>query len=65
MAFLKAIVLGAFLTWIVALFIGSAGSTGGQLYIGELSIADHKLLWSWPLFVTGTGLSWGILCMMK
>lgn len=65
MAFLKAIVLGAFLTWIVSLFIGSAGSTGGQLYIREIALADHTVLWSWPLFIAGTGLAWGILCLMK
>jgi len=65
MAFLKALPLGAFLTWIVSLFIGSAGSTGGYLAIHKLAVADYTILWSWPLFAVATGLALGILLLMK
>ena len=65
MALFKALPLGAFLTWIVSLFIGSAGSTGGYLSIHKLVLADHTILWSWPLFVAATGLALGILLLMK
>jgi hypothetical protein len=65
MAFLKALPLGAFLTWILALFIGSGGSTGGSLAIHRLAIADYSVFWSWPLFAVATGLAFGILTLMK
>lgn len=66
MAFIKALALGAFLTWLVSLFVGSTGSTGGQLYIQHFRLGGgYTLLWSWPLFVSSTGLSWGILWMMR
>ncbi len=38
-AFLKAIVLGAALAFIVALFIGSGGSSGGLLNVQAVSVA--------------------------
>lgn len=69
-AFLKAIPFGIFLTILVCLFIGSAGSSGGFLSIrsfdvniSELSLS-FKLYWSWALFLIGTGISWAILAMM-
>ena len=65
MAFLKAVVLGAFLTWIVALFVGSSGSSGGFLNIFRMPIGDFSVLWSWPLFLASTGLCWGILLLME
>lgn len=65
MAFIKALVLGAFLTWIVSLFVGSTGSTGGHLYIQHFRLEGYVLLWSWPMFVGSTGLSWGILWLMR
>lgn len=64
-AFLKAIVLGAFLTILVSLFIGSSGSTGGMLHVRQFSIADFDLYWSWALFLVGTGLAFGIFLMME
>jgi hypothetical protein len=65
MALFKAIALGAFLTWFVTLFIGSAGSSGGHLYIRHVIISGHTIYWSWPLFIASTGLSGGIFWMMK
>ena len=69
-ALLKAIPMGIFLTLIVALFIGSAGATGGTLGIRSVTVdiaalaLDFRLYWSWMLFLGGTGLAWVLLLMM-
>ena len=69
-AFLKAIPFGIFLTLLVSLFIGSAGSSGGMLNIFRFDVIirelglNFDLYWSWALFLIGTGLSWAILYMM-
>lgn len=65
MELIKALPLGALLTGVVALVIGSTGSTGGQLHIHELPIGDWDLLWSWPLFFAGTGLAWGLMVLQR
>lgn len=64
-ALIKAFVPGTLLTWIVCLFIGSAGSAGGFLYIHLLNLGEHHLFWSWPLFIAGTLLAWAILAMLE
>ena len=63
-AFLKALVLGIFLAFIVSLFIGSGGSTGGMLNVRLVTIEGYQFYWSWALFLIGTGLSFGIFLMM-
>lgn len=63
-AFLKAIVLGAVLAFIVSLFMGSGGSSGGLLNVRQVAIEGYQFYWSWPLFVVGTGLSFGIFLIM-
>lgn len=69
-ALLKAIPFGIFLTVLVCLFMGSAGSQGGMLNIRKFDIdiqelaLQFDLYWSWVLFLIGTGLSWAILFMM-
>lgn len=66
----KAIPFGIFLTLIVALFIGSGGSTGGMLAIFPFDViipetgVDFRLYWSWTLFLAGSGLAFAILLMM-
>lgn len=64
-AFIKACVPGTLLTWLVSLFIGSAGSTGGALYIHYLTLGEHGLFWSWPLFTIGTLLAWILLALSE
>ena len=64
-AFLKAMVLGAFLAFIVSLFIGSGGSSGGLLNVRLVTIEGFQFYWSWALFVVGTGLSFGIFLLME
>ena len=63
-AFLKAIALGIFLAFIVSLFIGSGGSSGGMLNVRLVTIEGFDFYWSWALFVIGTGLSFGIFLLM-
>ncbi len=69
-AMLKAIPFGIFLTLLVALFIGSGGSTGGALVVFPFDVivpevgADFTLFWSWRLFLAATGLTFAILLMM-
>ena len=63
-AFLKAIVLGAFLALVVSLFIGSAGSSGGMLNVRSVVVQEIHFYWSWALFLIGTGLSFALFLMM-
>ena len=64
-AFLKAAALGAFLAFIVSLFIGSGGSSGGMLNVRHVAIEEFQFYWSWPLFLIGTGLSFGMFMIME
>jgi hypothetical protein len=69
-AMFKAIPFGIFLTLVVALFIGSGGSSGGMLAVFPFDVTvqeiglDVTLYWSWTLFLAGTGLAFAILLMM-
>ena len=62
---LKSVVLGAVLAFIVSLFIGSGGSSGGVLSVRHYTIEGVSFYWSWMLFVAGTALSFGLMLMMK
>ena len=62
---LKGSALGAILTGVVSLVIGSQGSSGGQLAIRLVEAGQYDFYWSWPLFLAGTGLSWGLLIMQR
>ena len=64
-AFLKAVVLGAFLAFIVSLFVGSGGSSGGYLNVRHVMVSTYDFYWSWPLFLVGTGLAFGLFLMME
>ena len=63
-AFLKALVLGAALAFILSLFMGSGGTSAGLLHVHQVSVQGWDFYWSWPLFVIGTALSFGIFIMM-
>ena len=65
MELFKAAPLGAILTFVVALTIGSQGSRGGQLAIFRAEIYQYDVWWSWPLFFAGTGLAWGIMMLQR
>lgn len=62
---LKAIVLGTILTGSIAMVVGSQGSSGGVLDVHAVNIADYKMYWSWPLFLAGSGLSWGLILLQR
>ena len=64
MAFIKALIPGFIVTWLVSTIIGSQGSQGGVLSIHHSYIEQHSFYWSWPLFLAMTLLSWGIFAMM-
>lgn len=65
MDMLKALGLGAVLSGVVALVIGSQGSSGGFLDIHLMTLATQKIYWSWPLFLFGAGVSWGVLALQR
>jgi hypothetical protein len=64
-ALFKALIPGAILSWIVSLFVGSAGSSGGFLNVHQVAILSVEFHWSWPLFFGATALVWIILLTMK
>lgn len=69
-AFFKAIPFGAFLTVLVALFMGSGGATGGMLHIFAVDVLlpeygiDFGFYWSWMLFLAGTFLAFVFVLMI-
>ncbi|MEE4317321.1 hypothetical protein [Erythrobacter dokdonensis] len=65
MEFLKAITLGAILSATVGLLIGSQGTSAGPLAIHLVSIADAQIYWSWPVFLSGSGLAWGLMLLQR
>ena len=64
-ALLKAIPIGIVLAFVVALFIGSGGSSGGLLNGQLVTVQDFEFYWSWPLFLLGTALSFGLFLLME
>lgn len=65
MELIKALIFGAILSATIALVIGSQGTSGGALAIQMIPVADAKLYWSWPVFLSGTGLSFGLLLLQR
>ena len=69
-AFFKSLPFGAFLTVIIALFMGSGGATGGMLHIFPVDVfypdygIDIDFYWSWMLFLAGTFLAFIFVLMM-
>lgn len=61
----KAMPLGGILTAVVAIVIGSNGSRGGALAIHHMAVGAHEVYWSWPLFLAGTALAWGLMIMQR
>ena len=65
MDLIKAMGFGALITACIAVVIGSQGTAGGQLAIQSYDVVDYKVYWSWPVFLAGTGLFWGLLLLQK
>lgn len=65
MDMLKAFGLGAVLTGSIAVVVGSQGSSGGALDVHSMPVGDIRIYWSWPLFLAGSGLAWGLMLLQK
>jgi hypothetical protein len=65
MEMIKALTLGAILSATIALVIGSQGVSAGPLAIHLVPVAEAKLYWSWPIFLSGSGLAWGIMLLQR
>lgn len=65
MEFVKAVPLGAILSGVVSLVVGSQGTRGGQMAIQLAEVSDYSFYWSWPLFFAGAGLAWGIMLLQR
>ena len=65
MDMLKALVFGGILTALVAGLVGSQGSSGGALQVHSMALVDYKVFWSWPLFLSGSGLSWALMLLQR
>jgi len=65
MDLLKAMMLGAILSGTIGLVIGSQGTSAGPLAIHLVAIADAKIYWSWPVFLSGSGLAWGLMLLQR
>ncbi len=51
LAIFKGVIFSAVITWLVALFIGSSGSTGAQLAVHRIHFEQASFYWSWPVFI--------------
>jgi hypothetical protein len=65
MELLKATLLGAILSATIGLVIGSQGTSAGPLAIQLVSVAEAQVYWSWPVFLSGTGLSWALMLLQR
>jgi hypothetical protein len=65
MDLLKALTLGAVLSVTVGLIVGSQGTSAGPLAIQLVSLADAKIYWSWPVFLSGSGLAFGLMLLQR
>jgi hypothetical protein len=64
-AFLKGMVAGSILAFIVAGLVGHGGSTGGMLNVFRFMVHDYTIYWSWPVFTGGTLLGGAIFTMLE
>lgn len=65
MAFIKAILPGFLISWVVSAIIGSQGSRGGWAAIHRITLEGVTFHWSWPIFAIGVALAWAIFWMME
>ena len=61
----KAIFLGALLTAVLSLVIGSQGTSAGYAAIHQVSLEGHKAYWSWPIFFFTTGIWWSLTILQR
>ena len=64
-AFLKALIAGAVLSFVVSTVIGHTGSTGGVANVHHFVVHGFGFYWSWVLFLAAGGLAFVIFLMME
>ena len=64
MAFIKGLVPGLILTFVLAGILGSNGQSAGWLDVHSIFIEQVRFYWSWPLFIVSTALGTGIFAMI-
>ena len=65
MPFVKALIPGTILTFVICLILGSNGTSAGWLEVHRITLQGQDFYWSWPFFVAATGLSWALFWMME
>lgn len=65
MDLIKSVTLGAILSATIALIVGSQGTSAGPLSIHLVQVSEIRFFWSWPVFFSGTGLSFGLLLLQR
>ncbi|MEZ5681002.1 MAG: hypothetical protein R3E14_06855 [Erythrobacter sp.] len=65
MELVKAIPLGAILSGVLSLIVGSQGVRGGQMAVHIAEVSNYSFYWSWPVFFAGAGLAWGIMLLQR
>lgn len=65
MSFVKSLLPGFILTFVVSLIMGSNGARGAWLDIHRVTLQGQDFYWSWPLFVAATGLAWMLFWLME
>lgn len=56
---------GAILSAMIAMVLGSQGTSAGPLAVHLMHMGDAKIYWSWPIFLSGSGLFWGIALLQR
>jgi hypothetical protein len=62
---IKSLILGAALSAVIAMVIGSQGISAGPLAIHLVHVADVRFFWSWPIFFSGSGLSLRLMLLQR
>lgn len=61
----KAIFLGALMSAIFSLIIGSQGTSAGYAHIHQVSVEGYSAYWSWPIFFFATGIWWALTIIQR
>lgn len=65
MSFVKALIPGTILTFVLCLILGTNHTSAGWLNVHRTAIQSYDFYWSWPLFILATALAWTIFWMME
>ena len=64
-AFLKGVLAGAVLAFVIAGLVGHTGSTGGILNVFHFMVHGYRFYWSWGVFVGGALLGWVVFTLIE